>query len=82
MIPTLLLLGLVFGHWWLTIPLAAAGWLAVLLLDGSITGLESALVAASFAAANTGVGVLVHRVVRWSVVGAAAGRVPATHSGR
>ncbi|MGI5216019.1 hypothetical protein [Plantactinospora sp. CA-290183] len=64
MIPTLILLGAVLGHWWRVVLVAAAlGWPALLLGTGA-SGLEWGLVVGSgLAVANAGLGVLVHRTV-------------------
>jgi hypothetical protein len=62
-IPVLLLLGLLCGRWSL-IAVAAVAWPLVLLVDGACP-LECAPGAAAFAAANTAVGVLVHKGVVW-----------------
>ncbi|MFC3501452.1 hypothetical protein ACFOOK_10865 [Micromonospora krabiensis] len=68
MIPTLLLFGLLTGRWWrLSLVLAALLWPALLLADGSMTVGPALLGAAALAVANTAVGVLVHRGVRWAL---------------
>jgi hypothetical protein len=65
-IPTLLLLGLVLGYWWkLVIPIGAVAWVAVLTLTGVGSGVDFAIGAALFAAANLAVGVLVFQAVRF-----------------
>ncbi|HEU4540809.1 MAG TPA: hypothetical protein VFR23_06740 [Jiangellaceae bacterium] len=68
MIPTLIVLGFIFGRWWrLSLAVAAVGWPAVLVASG-VAELEAGLVgAAGLAVLNTGVGVLVHQAVRWAV---------------
>ena len=64
-IPTLILVGLVFGRWWrITIPAAAVGWVALLLVDHLGSGFAFALGAGLLAAANTAVGVLLFQGVR------------------
>lgn len=64
MIPTLILLGLVFGRWWrLSLVVAAVGW-PVLLVATDAMDVEAGLVgAAGLAVINAGVGVLVHQGV-------------------
>ena len=65
MIPTLLVIGLLFGRWWRTVPIATLGWVAWLLADGVLRWNAVELAgAAVVAAVNTGVGVLVHHAVR------------------
>lgn len=69
MIPTLILVGLIFGRWWrFCLITAAIGW-PVVLVVGDVTDFEWGLVgAAGVAVVNTLVGVLAHqgalRVVR------------------
>jgi hypothetical protein len=64
-IPTLMLVGLVLGRWWrFVIPGAAAGWAALLLATGIDSGLVFAASAASVAAVNVTIGVLVFQCVR------------------
>ncbi len=62
MIPTLLLAGLVVGRWWFVL-VAAVVWPVLLVVDGVDTGpaWDFALGAGALAAANTAVGVAVHR---------------------
>jgi hypothetical protein len=65
MIPTMILLGLVFGRWWrLSLVAAAVGWPA-LLVAGGVMDVDVPLLAeaAGLAVANTAVGVLVHQGV-------------------
>lgn len=61
MIPSLLVLGLIFGRWWrATLLIAAIGW-SLLLVTNDIMSVEWALAgAAGLAAANALVGVLIH----------------------
>jgi hypothetical protein len=64
-IPTLLLIGLVFGRWWrAVIPLATIGWVIVLVSTGTGSGLAFAVEAAALAVANLVVGVLVFQGAR------------------
>jgi hypothetical protein len=63
-IPTLILVGLVFGRWWrFVVPLAALGWPVLLIATGVDNGLDFLLVAAALAVANVLVGVLVFRLL-------------------
>lgn len=66
MIPSLILLGLVLGRWWrLAVVAAAVSW-PVLLVAADVMTVQIELVAAAgLAAANTGVGALVHHGVAW-----------------
>jgi hypothetical protein len=67
-IPTLILIGLVFGHWWrVLIPVAAVGWPVLLIVTGVDSGFVFALGAAAFAVANVLVGVLVFQA-SWLMV--------------
>ena len=68
MIPTLILFGLVFGHWWkTTLVVAAVGWPLLLIVTGVDSGLDFALGAAALALANAAVGILVHQAL-WLLV--------------
>ena len=68
MIPTLILVGLVFGRWWrIVIPLAAIGWAVLLIVTGADSGFVFALGAAAIAMPNVALGVLVHRAL-WQLV--------------
>ncbi|MGH2660198.1 MAG: hypothetical protein ACRDHS_11175, partial [Actinomycetota bacterium] len=50
-IPTLLLIGLVFGRWWrIAIPVAVLGWPVLLIATGVGSGMGFALAAATFSA--------------------------------
>ena len=70
MIPTLLLVGLVFGRWWrIAVPVAVLGWPVLLIATGVVHGLPFALVAGAFAAANVLVGVLANFAIRLFVRG-------------
>ena len=67
MIPTLLLVGLVFGRWWrVVIPAAAIGWAVLLMVAGVDSGLPFAAAAALLGAINVAVGVVVFQAVRLS----------------
>ncbi len=62
-IPTTLLVGLVFGRWWrVTIPVGTLAWVVLLIATGAGSGISFALGAAAFGAANVIVGVLVYVV--------------------
>ncbi len=64
MIPTLLLVGLVFGRWWrVTVPLATVGWVVLLLIGGYGSGLAFAAGAGGLALANLIVGVLLFQAI-------------------
>ena len=64
-IPTVLLIGLLFGHWWkITIPVAVLGWPILLIATGVDSGFQFVMGAGSFAAANVAVGVLVYQAIR------------------
>jgi hypothetical protein len=68
MIPTVIVFGLVFGHWWKpTLVAAALLWPALLLATGVI-GLDAQLLgAALFGLVNAGVGVAIHQGVARAV---------------
>jgi hypothetical protein len=67
-IPTLILFGLVFGHWWrTTLAVAFVGWPVLLLASGVDIELGSLPAAAGLGAANAAVGILIHQVV-WRLV--------------
>jgi hypothetical protein len=61
-IPTLILFGLVFGHWWrLSLIAASLGW-PLLLVVSDVMSVDVGLVgAAGLAVINTGIGVLIHQ---------------------
>jgi hypothetical protein len=63
MIPTILVVGLAVGRWWL-LPVAAVAWVVLLLATGVI-GLVEIPAAAGLALANAAVGVAVHKTVAW-----------------
>jgi len=62
MIPPMILFGAIFGRWWLlTLVAAALGW-PLLLVVTDVVGVNASLVgAAALAAANAGLGVLIHQ---------------------
>lgn len=63
MIPTMLLVGLVFGRWWwATIPLGTIAWVVATIVTGAVSTLSGAMGAAAFGAANVVVGVLLYQV--------------------
>jgi hypothetical protein len=64
MIPTMILLGLIFGRWWRpALATAAVGWPLVLVATNVIDFAESGILASAalLAVANAGVGVLAHQ---------------------
>lgn len=64
-IPTLLLVGIVFGKWWrVSIPVATVGWALLLLATGVVSDLAHFAGAAWFGFINVTIGVLVFQVVR------------------
>ena len=66
MIPTLLLVGLVFGHWWrIAVPIATVVWVVAVLVTTEATMADDALAAAGQAVANLAVGVLIFHVGRF-----------------
>jgi hypothetical protein len=68
MIPTMILFGLVFGHWWKSTLIAAAlVWPALLLATG-IIGFDSQVLGSGlFGLVNAAVGVGIHQGVAWVV---------------
>jgi hypothetical protein len=67
-IPTMILFGLVFGHWWkATLVLAALGWPVLLVVAGVDIEPVALPAAAAFGVVNAGVGVLVHQTL-WRLV--------------
>ena len=68
MIPTMILFGLVFGHWWKsTLVAATLLWPAMLLATGVIGFDAHVPGAALFGLANAGVGVGLHKGIAWTV---------------
>jgi hypothetical protein len=68
MIPTMILFGLVFGHWWKSaLASSALLWPALLLATGVIGFDAQVLGAALFGLANAGVGVGIHQVIALTV---------------
>ena len=66
MVPTMLLVGLVFGRWWrVTIPVGTLVWVVLLVATGTGSGLPFVLGGAAFGAANVIVGVLAYQVIAW-----------------
>lgn len=64
-IPTVILVGLVFGRWWrIAIPVAVLGWPILLITTGVDSGLRFAVAAGLLAAANVLVGVLAYQGAR------------------
>ena len=68
MIPTMILFGLVVGHWWKsTLVAATLLWPAMLLATGVIGFDAHVPGAALFGLANAGVGVGIHKGIAWTV---------------
>jgi hypothetical protein len=64
-IPTVLLVGLIFGRWWkITIPAAVLAWPALLIATGIGSGVRFAFDAALFAAGNIVAGVITYQAIR------------------
>jgi hypothetical protein len=79
-IPTVLLVGFLFGRRWkVAVPVAVVGWPTLLIADGVDRGLGFALGAGLLAAANVVVGVLTYQAIRLIARRAAA---VATHAGK
>jgi hypothetical protein len=65
-IPTMILLGIVFGRWWPgSIPVLSVGWGALMIVDGNGSGFAFFIDAAMLAMANVLIGVLVFQVFRF-----------------
>jgi hypothetical protein len=65
---TMILFGLVFGHWWKsTLVAATLLWPALLLATGVIGFDAQVLGAALFGLANAGVGIGIHQGIAWTV---------------
>ena len=78
MIPTVIVFGLVFGHWWKSTLVAAAILWPVLLLATGVIGFDvQVLGAALFGLVNAGVGVAIHQGVAWIVRSLRSRRAPA-----
>ena len=64
MIPTMILFGLVFGHWWrATLIAAAIGWPVLLIVADVDIELAALPASAALGAANAAIGILVHRAL-------------------
>ena len=64
MIPTVILLGLIFGHWWkATLVVAALGWPLLLLAAGVDIDPAALPAASALAVANAAIGILAHRLL-------------------
>jgi hypothetical protein len=61
-IPTVIVLGLIVGRWWL-LPVAALAWSALLLATGTIELAETPA-AGALALTNCAVGVVIHKASR------------------
>jgi hypothetical protein len=65
MVPTLLIVGFVFGRWWrLAAPIAILGWPVWLIVAGVGSGPAFALGATVVAVFNVAVGVLAYHLLR------------------
>jgi hypothetical protein len=63
-VPTMLLVGLVFGRWWrVTIPVGTLAWVVLLIAISTGSGLPFVLGAAALGAANVFVGALVYQAI-------------------
>lgn len=66
MIPTLLVVGVVFGKWWrFAMPLATTGWVVALVATGAGSGITFGLGAGVLALINVTVGVLLFQCARY-----------------
>jgi hypothetical protein len=82
MVPTLLIVGFLFGRWWrFAAPVAILGWPAWLIVAGVGSGPGFALGATVVAALNVAVGVVAYQVLRRLArgVSAAAHRTTTHH---
>ncbi len=62
MIPTLIMIGAVFGRWWrVTLLVSALGWPVLLVVTGAMSIGPALAGAAGVAVLNTGAGVLIHQ---------------------
>ena len=65
MIPTLIMIGAVFGRWWrVTLLGSAVGWPVLLVVTGAMNIGPALVGAAGLAVLNTAVGVLLHQGIR------------------
>lgn len=63
-IPSLILVGLVFGRWWrTTVAISSVGWPVLLVVTNVMDLTPNLLGASALAVINVGVGVLVHQAV-------------------
>jgi hypothetical protein len=61
-IPTLIVIGAVFGRWWrVTLLVSAVGWPVLLVVTGAMSPGPALVGAAGLAVLNTGAGVLFHQ---------------------
>lgn len=78
----MILIGLVFGHWWrTTLIVAAIGWPLLLIATSVDIELVALPAAAALGAANAAVGILVHHAL-WLFVRGATGAVRRTREVR
>ncbi len=65
MIPTLIMVGALFGRWWrVTLLVSAVGWPVLLVVTGAMSPGPVLAGAAGLAVLNTGAGVLLHQGIR------------------
>lgn len=66
MLPTVILFGLIFGHWWKSsIAVASLLWPALLLASGVIGSDAQVLGAALLGLANAAIGIGIHQGIAW-----------------
>jgi hypothetical protein len=64
-IPTLILIGAVFGRWWrVTLAVSVVGWPVLLVATGAMSVGPALAGAAGLAVLNIGAGVLIHQAIR------------------
>ncbi len=62
MIPTLIMIGAIFGRWWrVTLLVSAVGWPVLLVVTGAMSPGPALVGATGLAVLNTGAGVLLHQ---------------------
>ncbi len=65
MIPTLIMIGAIFGRWWrVTLLVSAVGWPVLLVVTGAMSPGPALVGATGLAVLNTGAGVLLHQGIR------------------
>jgi len=64
-IPTLIMIGAIFGRWWrVTLLVSAVGWPVLLVVTGAMSPGPALVGATGLAVLNTGAGVLLHQGIR------------------